>query len=156
MPVPVLVVRHAVAVPRRTWAGPDEARPLDERGRRQADALVHQLAGRAVDAVRSSPAVRCVATVGPLAAACGLDVDVDDDVAEGTGARAVEAVWRLVRAGGGAVVCTHGDVVGDLLTALVAAEADLDHAGRCQKGSTWVLEQGPDYRLVGRYVPPPA
>jgi broad specificity phosphatase PhoE len=41
--VPLLLVRHASAGDRDEWDGPDGARPLDERGRAQAAALVAAL-----------------------------------------------------------------------------------------------------------------
>lgn len=41
--MPVLLVRHGVAVARKLWPGEDAARPLDERGRLQAVALVDRL-----------------------------------------------------------------------------------------------------------------
>ena len=61
-------------------------------------------------AVVSSPAVRCVQTVEPLAAALGLEVELDDRLAEGGGSSA-----RVLLEEDGVVACTHGDVIFELL-----------------------------------------
>lgn len=155
MLVPVLVVRHAVALTRSLWAGDDAARPLNERGRRQADALVDQLAPFAVSRFVSSPTVRCVDTVGPAAAVRGLDVEEEEDLAEGKGTAAAILVRSLVDKRGDVVLCSHGDVIGEVLTALDKDGARLESEDRCQKGSIWVLGRDEKGRLQGRYLPPP-
>lgn len=152
----VLLVRHAVALSRSLWAGDDAARPLNERGRRQADALVDHLAPFAVTRVASSPTVRCVDTVAPAAAARGLEVVEEGDLEEGNGTAAARLVRSLLDEPGDVVLCTHGDVVGDVLTELDKEGARLGSEDRCQKGSTWVLGRDGKGRVEGRYLPPPA
>ena len=147
----VLLVRHAVAENRRRWAGDDDDRPLTDRGRAQAEALVERLGPLAPTDVSSSPSLRCVDTVAPLAAATGLAVRPAEALAEGNGRAAADLVRSLLRAQGTAVLCTHGDVIPDVLDAL-----GVDSGGRCQKGSTWVLDAGEDGGARGRYLPPPA
>lgn len=162
--MPVLLVRHAVAVSRRSWPGDDGERPLGDRGRSQADALVDQLAPFDIVRVLSSPAVRCVATAAPVAAARGLEVEPEDGLFEGNGRRAATLVRSLLEHGtdtaapdGRAVaLCSHGDVIPEVLAALEREGADLGDDERCQKGSTWVLERGTDGALGGRYLRPPA
>jgi phosphohistidine phosphatase SixA len=154
--VPVLLVRHALAVERHRWDGDDRARPLTARGHRQADGLVDQLAVPPVARVLSSPALRCVATVAPLAASCGLAVAPTEELAEGEGRRAVRLVQGLLDVGDDAVVCTHGDVVHDVLDALERAGADLAGGRRCSKGATWVLTAHGAGRVAGRYLASPA
>ena len=105
-----VLLRHASAGHRDAWAGDDWHRPLDEKGRREAEELAVVLGTDDVRRVVSSPYVRCVETVEPLAAALGLEVEVDDRLAEGAG-RAAEALL----AEGGVVACTHGDVIHDLI-----------------------------------------
>jgi phosphohistidine phosphatase SixA len=105
-----VLVRHASAGDRRDWDGDDRLRPLDGRGRRQAAELVELLRPFAVRRVVSSPYVRCVETVEPLAAALGLPVERDERLAEGAG----RAALGLVREAG-TVSCTHGDVVEDII-----------------------------------------
>jgi phosphohistidine phosphatase SixA len=78
----ILLIRHAWAGHRTDWEGDERPRPLDERGRRQAAALVDLLADYDVDRILSSPAARCVQTVEPLAAARGLDVEVREELFE--------------------------------------------------------------------------
>lgn len=151
----VLLVRHAVALSRNLWAGDDAARPLTERGRRQADALVGQLAPFAVVRVVSSPAVRCVDTVAPAATARGLKVAEVEELAEGNGLAASGMVEALVDARGDVVLCTHGDVIGEVLKALEKNGARLGSEDRCQKGSTWVIGRDEKGRVGGRYIPPP-
>lgn len=159
--MPVLLVRHAVAQPRRSWGDDDGARPLNDRGKRQADSLVDMLAPFRIERVASSPAERCTATVAPLAAARHLKVKEDDTLAEGSGEDAVTLVETLLANGFGArkgvavVLCTHGDVIPEVLWALEREGADVGDDGRCQKGSTWVLEQRRG-SIRGRYLPPPA
>ena len=159
--MPLLLVRHAVAQPRRSWADDDDARPLNDRGRRQADGLVELLAPFEITRLSSSPAIRCTATVAPLSAARDLEVKRDDTLAEGGGEQAVALVEALLangygsRRGDAVVLCTHGDVIPEVLWALEAEGADLGDDGRCQKGSTWVLEQRRG-GIRGRYLPPPA
>ena len=80
---PVFLVRHAKAGDRSTWQGDDDGRPLTKAGRRQARALVDVFAGRPINRIVSSPAVRCVDTVEPLAEARGLAVEVRNELREG-------------------------------------------------------------------------
>src|SRR3954447_3537474 len=76
------LVRHAQALSRSGWDGPDEARPLSAKGERQADGLVELIAqADNIRRVLSSPALRCVGTVQPVASKLGLDVKIAPDLA---------------------------------------------------------------------------
>jgi 8-oxo-dGTP diphosphatase len=105
--VSVILLRHAWAGHRHEWSGEDLLRPLDERGRRQALEL------RALDVSRivSSPFVRCVETVTPLAATRVLTIELDQRLAEGAERSALPLLAEL----DGGVACTHGDVIEALL-----------------------------------------
>jgi 8-oxo-(d)GTP phosphatase len=105
-----ILVRHASAGDRHDWAGDDRLRPLDDKGRRQAEEIAAVLDSGDVRRVVSSPYVRCVQTVEPLAAELGLEVELDDRLAEGAGAAA-----RPLLDEEGVVLCTHGDVLHELL-----------------------------------------
>jgi phosphohistidine phosphatase SixA len=120
-----VLVRHASAGDRADGAEDDRLRPLDARGRRQATGLAELLGGLDLRRVVSSPYVRCVETVEPLAAALGLEVERDDRLAEGKGRAALELLQDE-----GVACCTHGDVVGDLL------------GFGLKKGAAVVLEDG--------------
>src|SRR6185436_5719102 len=80
--VTLFLVRHASAGHRASWEGEQRIRPLDERGRRQALALVDLLEGEPIERILSSPAFRCVQTVEPLAAARGLEIELRDELTE--------------------------------------------------------------------------
>jgi len=71
------LVRHAHAGDKRAWAGPDRLRPLSEPGRREANGLLTQLGDDPITRILSSPTVRCLQTVEPLARRRGLPVEPD-------------------------------------------------------------------------------
>jgi phosphohistidine phosphatase SixA len=104
----VIVLRHASAGDRARWQGDDRLRPLDKRGRKQAERLRDVLLAQGVTRVLSSPYVRCTQTVAPL----GLDIETDDRLAEGA---SPEGTLELLAGLDGAVACTHGDVIEALL-----------------------------------------
>jgi 8-oxo-dGTP diphosphatase len=104
----------------------------------------------------TSPSRRCRQTLLPLAAASDLDLEsVDDLGTDGDLDRLVD----LLAAGDsdGAVLCAHGEVLGEL-SARLRARGDIPAESRlrCEKGSTWVLEGAADGRLHASYLPPPA
>ena len=137
----VYLVRHAQAGHRETWEGDDDRlRPLDERGLKQAEALVEQLARRDFSRIRSSPYVRCMQSVEPLAAARGLQVETVDALAEGTGEAAALELFRSLDAP--AVASVHGDLAFDLLGETL------------KKGATAVLDVGDDVEVLERLDPP--
>ena len=82
------LVRHAKAGSRADWVGDDRLRPLTEGGCRQAEALAERLAPlvAAADAeLVSSPYLRCVQTIEPLATRLGRSVRLDERLAEEAG-----------------------------------------------------------------------
>jgi 8-oxo-dGTP diphosphatase len=109
----IILLRHARAG-RRGSVEPDAERPLDDRGRRQAAELAQRLQSFDVQRVLSSPAVRCVQTVEPLAAELGVAVERCDRLAEGTPVDQMRALIEEL-AGVAAVLCTHGDLTTALL-----------------------------------------
>ena len=103
----LLLIRHASAGDRDDWVGDDLPRPLDARGRDQASRLPELLSDYEIARVLSSPAVRCVQTVEPLARSRGLDIEVHEELSE---EQQGEAGAELVRAliGEQAALCIHG------------------------------------------------
>jgi 8-oxo-dGTP diphosphatase len=153
--VTVWVVRHAKAGSRRAWSGDDTRRPLSKPGRRQAESLVDLLASAAFDRVVSSPFVRCRETVEPLAAGASVEVTVDERLAEGAGPYGALALVRETAPNGG-VLCSHGDVIPELLALIERAGVDLGDDPRCEKGSVWALELDREQVVSAHYHPPPS
>src|SRR5262245_65976681 len=83
--MPLLLLRHATAGHRRPGVeeSEDRLRPLDARGRRQADALPELYAGLGVDRIASSPYVRCRDSVVPLARSHDMAIEERDVLADG-------------------------------------------------------------------------
>lgn len=150
----VYLVRHAKAGDRATWEGDDRLRPLTKRGRRQAEGIASRLGDATFDRLVSSPYVRCLETLVPLASARTQSLEVADGLLEG--ATLDEAMALLTKhADGGAVLCSHGDVIPMLLGHLAARGVDLGSDPQWAKGSTWVLEHRAGEVTAARYVPPP-
>jgi 8-oxo-dGTP diphosphatase len=148
------VVRHADAGHRSQWDGPDHTRPLSTRGWRQATGLVPGLVGNSPRRLLASPYTRCVQTLEPLAEQLGLTVEPEPRLAEGAGASgALELTDEL--ASTTAVLCSHGDVIPDLLDHLVRHGVKLRDDLRWQKASTWVFSRDSGKLSKGRYLPPP-
>ena len=136
------VVRHAKAGRRSEWVGDDELRPLSKAGWRQAEGIAERLADEHVTGLYSSPYVRCMQTLEPLAKRLGLTVLADERLAEG--ASLTDSLALLAEAGPGAVLCSHGDVIPDLLGGLVRRGAELRTEPDWRKGAMWVLTAGGD------------
>lgn len=134
----ILLIRHALAVPRGKWGAGDERRPLTPRGERQAGALVELLQPFAIERVVSSPAKRCRDTVIPLAKVRGLPCKTSKLLREGKGDDALDLVLDTV---GDVVLCTHGDVVESVLQGLRQLGWPVPPRARYSKGSTWALSR---------------
>ncbi len=146
------VVRHAHAGDREAWSVDDDLRPLSERGCGQAVRLAGQF-GDKIEAVYSSPSLRCLGTVLPLARAHRLPIVTLEELYEGGGAALMLARLRAERRDP-VVACTHGDILADLLGLLISSGLTLPSL-RAEKGSTWTLELTGDVVSSARYAPPP-
>jgi 8-oxo-dGTP diphosphatase len=154
--MPVIVVRHAHAVARSEWDGEDTDRVLSRRGVKQSRILVERLLELKPNRIISSPFIRCLDTVRPLGVAAGLPVEEEDRLAEGAGRAAVELVRSLAAAGEDPVLCSHGDVIPEIL-ATVANEdrVDLGPAPRVEKASVWLLYGEGGRFSSATYLKPP-
>jgi 8-oxo-dGTP diphosphatase len=134
----LFVVRHVKAGDRDRWRGADDRRPASKTGRAQALALADRLEGENVTAVISSPSLRCVQTLEPLADRLGLKVELDDRLTEDS---PLEASLAVVRdASDGSVLCTHGDVIPELIEALARRGMEVTTPRDWRKATLWVLE----------------
>jgi phosphohistidine phosphatase SixA len=152
--VAAFVVRHAKAGDREAWEGDDRLRPLTKSGRRQAEGLVEVLKGQPIDRILSSGYVRCRETVEPLAEARHLPAESTAELEEGAGG---DSVLRLVKRfkGKNVVLCTHGDVVEELLEHLMARGVVSRAQASNEKGGTWVLEERSGEVSGASYRPAP-
>ncbi len=152
----VYLVRHAKAGDRDSWRDDDRLRPLSARGHLQARLLVALLDDASFDRILSSPYVRCMETVVPIAGLRGMAVEPVEELAE---AAPLEGALALVRkhAIPGALMCMHGDVLPMLLDYYAAAGVDIPDDREWPKGCTWTLETDNTGEVVrARYTPPAA
>jgi len=148
------VIRHAKAGIRAAWSGPDEERPLTRRGRKQARRLVERFQGLDIQRILSSPFVRCMQTVEPLAEARGLPVEVAAQVREGA---SVDELLRGLATFGDrpTVVCGHGTEIRSMIDRLEAGGATIEGARGIAKGSVWVLDREGERIVAAHYLPAP-
>jgi exopolyphosphatase/guanosine-5'-triphosphate,3'-diphosphate pyrophosphatase len=150
----VYVVRHAIAVRRSDWHGPERLRPLTGGGHRQARRLAERLAHAEPNRVISSPHLRCRQTVEPLVAERGLRLETDERLSEGA---SLSGALALLSALGedDALLCSHGDLIPDLIGHLSGFGLRVDGELSCEKASVWVLEGPPGTPDAAFYLPPP-
>ena len=146
----IYLVRHADAGDKAAWPGVDLHRPLSPQGEREAAGLVFRLDDLPIDRILSSPALRCEQTVRPLADRRRLAIE-HSSLLE-IGADVVELSTRIDVADR-TVLCTHGEVIAELLPTLVADGAVVTEPLVWPKGATWILHRtaGGPYR--GRFLP---
>jgi phosphohistidine phosphatase SixA len=149
----LLLVRHAHAGEKHRWRGPDGLRPLSAAGEAEAAGLRVRLEDYPVGRILSSPAVRCQQTVQPLADDRHLHIEPLPALGVAADPAVVLALLGDLQVQD-AVVCTHGEVIGEVLLRLVMEGLAVDHPLTWPKGSTWLLEAAGGQFRFGRFVPP--
>lgn len=126
---PLLVVRHAHALPRGDWKGPDGQRPLSSTGQEWArGGLTSVLTAYSPEVLLSSPSLRCTDTVLPYSATSGVQTETRKGLSEeGYAAdptKVDKLLGKVLDRAAPVALCTHGPVLPQVLTRL----ADLPHA----------------------------
>lgn len=168
------LVRHAKAQRRdRWWGRSDRDRPLTKTGVAQAKALSTELGRSRISRIVTSPFVRCVQTVEPLAQRLGVALETAELLGEAPsvplldngdswvssawlGGRALGLVDEIVAAApdGSIVLCSHGDVVPSLMAALAGRDGLTIRDVHLKKGARFRLTfKGPTCIAV-EAVPP--
>ena len=152
----VVLLRHCEA---EQWRGGDDAlRPLTAVGRARAARLPGLVGALGVAELWSSPALRCVDTLAPAAAALGHALRQDPLFGEGGAhlSRAAEELERRGRSGQAVLVCTHAPLVGRLLERFAEARpALLPRPARLDAGGAWCVEFTADAVTGMAYLAPP-
>ncbi len=149
------LARHAKAGERRLWEGDDLHRPLSPKGWKQAGLLAERLAKLDVSTLHSSPYLRCVQTLQPLAERLGRPIEIEVRLSED---EPVEPVLELLaELPDGAVMSSHGDIIPATMMALERRGTEIRTPPDWRKGSVWVLKRNKHAQIVHATVwPPPA
>jgi phosphohistidine phosphatase SixA len=150
----IFLVRHAKAGHRDPTVSDDTGRPLTNSGWAQSKALVKTLlAAGATGPLLSSRNVRFVQTLEPLATSLGLTVTVDSRLAE---AEPFEPLLELIqKTPDGSVLCSHGDMIPDVMEAIERRGCRITTEPNWKKGSVWVLQRDDDGNVVSAACWPP-
>jgi len=149
------LIRHAKAKNRLTWEEPDHLRPLTKRGRREALAIAARLGEEPVARLVSSPFVRCLQTLEPLALALELPIETTEELAEGAGGEAAVELLLGLAAKGSMACCTHGDVVFEIVDLVARSGVSIDGPAAAPVASSWVLDVEDGRFVRARFVDQP-
>lgn len=149
----IYIVRHAHAGNRSNWSGPDHKRPISHKGVLQSKALATFLAKAGAKQIFTSPYLRCVQTMAPLAHALNLGYVDLPELAEGAPPEGAAAILRTAKKG--TVICSHGDVLSNLVGHLAAHGAPVDHKTTIEKAAVWRLKLDDGRVTKAKYFPPP-
>lgn len=149
-------MRHGRAGSKERWHGDDRLRPLTRRGRLEAEALAERLGPLEVSRIVTSPFVRCVQTVEPLASVLQLSVEASGALEPDAGDAAVSLVRELASstAPGRVVLCTHRETIESLQRALSDDRGGFSPDGAHEKGSVWMLRCEAGDVVSAAYLPP--
>jgi 8-oxo-dGTP diphosphatase len=139
----VLMVRHGTAGSKSRFSGDDTQRPLDKKGRAQAESLTEQLLAFGATDVYAADRLRCHQTVVPLAQELGVLITNEPTLTEEAYAdnpkRARRRIEQIARSARTPVICTQGKVIPGLIAWWCERDGVRPDKSRNRKGSTWVL-----------------
>jgi len=150
----IYLVRHASAGIRSETDTSDWKRPLDGKGKKQTKEIRDLLMAHPISRISSSNYTRCMTTVSPFAKRLGVPVEAEAALVEGTHPhRVVKLISDLQSES--AVLCSHGDVISDLIGHLFAEGVPMDGPRAWKKGSIWELRTVEGRVISGRYIARP-
>ncbi|WP_043846950.1 NUDIX hydrolase [Crystallibacter crystallopoietes] len=121
---PFVVVRHAKARPRSSWARPEGERPLAATGQRQALAVCRLLSAWEPKRIVSSPWTRCMQTITPYANFRNQRIRTVDAITEHSAHRNPKKARAAIKAQldkrKSTAVCTHRPVLPQVIKVLSA------------------------------------
>ncbi|HEX7322174.1 MAG TPA: bifunctional NUDIX hydrolase/histidine phosphatase family protein [Mycobacterium sp.] len=153
----VLIVRHGAAGRKSRYSGDDTKRPLDKKGRAQAESLTAQLLAFGANDVYAADRLRCHQTVEPLARHLGVVIGNEPALTEEAYAQNPKQARRRVLEIAGVnrsrrrsglsdgdpthipVICSQGKVIPGLIAWWCERDGVRPDKSRNRKGSTWVL-----------------
>lgn len=140
---PLILLRHASAGSKQEWPHGDELRPLDDAGRTVATGLADLLGSFGTARVVTSATARCVETVLPYVWRTGADVRIEEAFtvrAWPDRERACARLHELLDDAVPTIVCTHGELVADLVDdACARLSAPRPEQPALRKGAFWAL-----------------
>lgn len=135
----LFLVRHASAG-HRSNADPDDlSRRLDDYGKAQATLLIEHLEDFEIAQILTSSAVRCRETVEPIAAHRGLEVVDHPALLEGSSTAKTMDLIRGV-SDQHTLLCSHGDIIPDVIRVLEVGGTRIQGQRRFAKGSIWEID----------------
>lgn len=155
----VLIVRHAVAGSKARYKGNDNERPLDKKGRAQAESLVGLLLAFGATDLYAAPRTRCRQTLEPTAEELGATIRDEPTLSEEayTDDRSAGRLRlaEIAKSDGTPVICTQGKVIPDLVAWRCELDGVRPDKSRNRKGSTWVLTLSGDTLLAADHIGSP-
>lgn len=147
------LVRHGAAGARSETKS-DKKRRLSKKGSRHADKIGRRLSRIPVERIISSSYPRCTDTVKPLASLNGTAIETDGRLVEGAQLEDTLALVEELQ-GLATVLCSHGDVIENVIGDLAAQGVPLDAEPTWPKGSVWTLETRGGHVISGHFRKPP-
>jgi broad specificity phosphatase PhoE len=150
----IFILRHVHAGNRSGWPGPDHKRPISPKGVEQTKTITEYLVRKGATQIFTSPSLRCIQTVAPLAHALNIQYIDLPELAEGASPEGAAALLRTAQ--DGTVICSHGDVLTSLVGHLAAHGAPVDPKTVIEKGAIWRLKLDDAGHITSaKYIPPP-
>ena len=150
----IYLMRHGSAGERSAAEAEDWRRPLDKRGLKQTKMLRDLLMAHPITRIGSSNYVRCVETVKPFAKRLGVPLEMEGALVEGSHPHRIVGLIADLQEES-AVLCSHGDVIADLIGHLFAEGVAMDGPKRWEEGSVWELRTIAGRVVAGKYTAPP-
>lgn len=146
----IYLLRHAMAE-FSEHAGSEPV--LTAAGREQAEQLAIRLRGSDIRRFLSSPARRCLETLTPLVEATpGAEIESDPRLLEGATLSGILDVVESLEEEP-SILCSHGDLIPELLGHFQRSGLTLLETPRCQKASLWIVKRS-NRGWSARYLPP--
>lgn len=158
----VLIVRHATAGRKARYKGDDRLRPLDMKGRAQAESLVGQLLAFGASDVYAASRTRCHQTMEPLAQELGVQIRDEPTLTEEAYSADADAARKRVLKiaaksddGTVPVICTQGKVIPGLISWWCDRSGIRPDKSRNRKGSMWVMTLHGDALIAADHIGSP-
>ena len=149
----IYLVRHGSAGKKVATNPDDWSRRLDKRGKEQRRAIRRLLQAHPLTRIGTSDYTRCIETVQPLSDRMGIPVEFEPALVEGSQPHRMMSLIHSLQEES-AVLCSHGDVIADLVGHLFASGVPMDGPMEWKKGSIWELRTIQGRVVSGRYVRP--